>query len=98
VVTTVTSRDPDIEVAISFKSSAEAGIEHCNSQITTVVIGQFCAHLISAPTVPIDGYEGIDLFRIWPTGSGIGIHSVPIIPQDWVPWLHEAFTRENASR
>jgi hypothetical protein len=83
---------------LSKSAVAETGLEYCNAQVTTVVIGHLCANLVSTPTKMVDGYEGIDLFRIWPAGDDIQFQNVPIIGETVVPWLHEAFAREYASR
>jgi hypothetical protein len=42
----------------------------CNTQVTTMVMGKFLAHLVSSTELPIPGgYSDVRLTRIWPTGS-----------------------------
>jgi hypothetical protein len=76
--------------------TVKPSIEHCNSQVTTLVIGQLCAHLFSSTVWPnFGGYEGIQLCSIWPPSQfGIDTSAMPVITQTMVPWLHEAIGRE----
>src|SRR6478609_10019799 len=50
-----------------------------DTQTTTLVIGQLCAHAFSSRTMPdFQGYKGAaELFQIWPTGPAI---------EWWLPW------------
>jgi len=74
----------------------KVGAVHCNTQVTTMVIGKLCAHLFSSTVSPIIGYEGIRLARIWPlTGLGIDSRFIPGIDDKAVVWLHEALARES---
>ena len=42
----------------------------CNTQVTTMVMGNFLAHLASSTVAPIpEGYHGVNLTRIWPPAS-----------------------------
>jgi hypothetical protein len=71
------------------------GVEHCNTQVTSLVIGHLYAHLFSS-TVWRDfpGYEGIDLRQIWPLdGRNIVVSALPFIRDVDVPWLHETIAR-----
>lgn len=39
----------------------------CNTQVTTMVIGKLCMHVVSSSVMPVpDGYIGISLASIWP--------------------------------
>jgi hypothetical protein len=84
---------------IASSPDVPSGVEHCNSQVTTLVIGKLCAHLFSS-TVWRDfvGYEGVDLVRIWPPANvPIEVTNLPIIIEAEVPWLHEAVARETTN-
>jgi hypothetical protein len=72
------------------------GVEHCNSQVTTLVIGQLCAHMFSSTVWPdFSGYEGSVLAPIWPPRHPyIEVGDLPIITEADVSWLHEAIPRE----
>jgi hypothetical protein len=73
----------------------KVGPEYCNTQCTTLVMGKLCAHLYSSTQMPIEGYEGIRLTRIWPlTGWRIDTRFLPALSDDILPWLHEAVARE----
>jgi hypothetical protein len=74
------------------------GPEYCNAQISTLVIGKLCAHLVYAPELPLTKfeYEGIRLTRIWPanpyhidTGWMTGLSGRDVL------WLHETFARDS---
>jgi hypothetical protein len=83
--------------AIQIASSPDvpAGVEHCNTQVTTLVIGQLCAHLFSS-TVWRDfgGYDGAELASIWPLStSAIDMWLVEIMREVDIPWLHETAAR-----
>jgi hypothetical protein len=71
------------------------GVEHCNSQVTTLVIGQLCAHLFSSSVWPdFPGYRGAELASIWPPQPfDIDTSDLPIITEADVPWLHETIAR-----
>lgn len=74
----------------------KVGPEHCNTQVTTLVIGKLCAHLFSSTEIPFDGYEGARLARIWPmTGLALDTRFLPDITDDAVISLHEALARES---
>jgi hypothetical protein len=74
----------------------KVGPEHCNTQVTTMVMGTLCAHLFSSTETPILGYEGVRLTRIWPlSGLGINTRHLPALDDKQVLWLHEAFARES---
>lgn len=74
------------------------GIEHCNAQVTTLVIGHLCSHLFSCVEwANFRGYEGIELRQIWPlTQPNIQVALLPVIAEGRVQWLHEAIARESA--
>jgi hypothetical protein len=71
------------------------GVEHCNTQVTSLAIGRFYAHLFSS-TVWDDfsGYEGVNLVRLWPISQSVTeISFLPPIFETEVPWLHESVAR-----
>jgi hypothetical protein len=71
------------------------GIEHCNSQVTTLVIGQLYAHLFSSTIWSnFSGYRGADLTLIWPPQRfDVEAYNLPVITEADVPWLHETIAR-----
>jgi hypothetical protein len=75
------------------------GVEYCNTQVTTLVIGQLFAHLFSSTVWPsFPGYEGADLAPIWPPRQcDIELSDLPVITEAQVPWLHETIARELTS-
>jgi hypothetical protein len=72
-----------------------AGEEYCNTQVTSLVVGQFYAHLFSSTDwKDFSGYEGADLLQLWPlTHRTINAGSLPTIFEQEVPWLHETIAR-----
>jgi hypothetical protein len=75
----------------------KVGAEHCNVQVTTLVIGQLCAHTFFSSVIDFQGYAGIELYPLWPPASSFDMDTgdmVPIGDRDLV-WLHEAFARES---
>jgi hypothetical protein len=72
------------------------GPEHCNTQVTTLVVGKFCAHLFSSMAgYNFDHYEGIQLATIWsPRQLYIDTGILPVIDADTIPELHEAIARD----
>jgi hypothetical protein len=82
-----------MQIALSPK--VVAGPAHCNTQVTSLIIGQFFAHLFSS-TVWKDfpGYEGADLVQLWPlTSRVVAVQSLPTIFEQEIPWLHESIAR-----
>ena len=74
----------------------KVGAEHCNTQVTTLIIGKLCAHLFSSTEIPFEGYEGARLTRIWPlTGLALDTRFLPDISDAAVVSLHEALARES---
>jgi hypothetical protein len=71
------------------------GVEHCNTQVTTLVVGQFYAHLFSSTAwKDFPGYEGIDLVQLWPiTHRIIPVLVLPTIAEQEVVLLHETIPR-----
>lgn len=65
----------------------------CNTQVTTMVIGGLCIHLISSSVMPIPrGYEGVALARIWPPiPRDIDSGFFEILDDEEVVHLHESF-------
>lgn len=50
--------------------TSEIGDHKCNTQTTTLVIGQLTAHLFSSTAMPeFPGYQGIRLCKIWPPNN-----------------------------
>ena len=80
---------------IASSPSVTAGMEYCNTQVTSLVIGQFYAHLFSSTVWKnFPGYEGADLIQLWPlTRRVIAVQSLPIIFEQEVAWLHETIAR-----
>jgi hypothetical protein len=76
----------------------KVGPEHCNVQVTTLVLGQLCTHSFYSPIpVHFGGYDGVSLCQIWPPqpyllDSGL----VSTLDDQAVLWLHEAFARDTA--
>jgi hypothetical protein len=75
---------------------SEVGPEHCNTQVTTMVLGKLCTHVFSSTETPVLGYEGIRMTRIWPqSGFVIDTRFLPTWDDAAVLWLHEALARES---
>jgi hypothetical protein len=64
----------------------------CNTQVTTMVIGELCVHLISSSVMPVPrGYFGIELTPIWPpTNLYIDSRAIPFLNDAEVVYLHES--------
>lgn len=75
------------------------GVEYCNSQVTTLVIGQLCAHMFSSTVWRnFRGYHGLQCPAIWPPWSyDIEVSHLTVIAEADVPWLHEAIARDLGS-
>jgi len=76
-------------------SNDTIGTEYCNTQVTSLVVGQFYAHIFSS-TVWKDfpGYDGADLVQLWPlTHRIIPVQSLPAIFEQEVIPLHETIPR-----
>jgi len=71
-----------------------AGPGECNTQTTTLVLGQLCAHTFSSSVFPeFSGYKGT-LFKIWPiSGFDINTAALPPVGDDDVVSLSEALAR-----
>jgi hypothetical protein len=93
--------DPDSHwsryCAMQLESSPAAifGADHCNTQVTTLVIGKFCAHIFCSTALPdFQGYEGIRLSQIWPaTYPYVDSRLIPSVNDVAVLWLHESMAR-----
>jgi hypothetical protein len=72
------------------------GSYQCNTQVTTMVIGQLCAHLFSSTALPdFAGYEGVRLTQIWPPSNfDIQTRLLANLSDDAVVSLSEALVRE----
>ncbi len=85
-----------IGMQVGSTPAEKVGPEHCNMQVTTMVVGQLCAHLYSSTVSPLLGYEGIRLTRIWPlTGLSIDARFLPVLDDATVVALQEALARES---
>lgn len=71
------------------------GIERCNTQVTSLIVGQFYAHLFSSTVWKnFSGYQGADLVQLWPLSQrGINTQFFPVIFEQEIPWLHETIVR-----
>jgi hypothetical protein len=80
---------------IASSPNVATGEEYCNTQVTSLVVGQFYAHLFSSTAwKDFAGYEGADLIQLWPlTQRIIPVQSIPVIFEPEVPWLHETIAR-----
>jgi hypothetical protein len=76
---------------------AETGPDKCNTQTTTLVIGQLCAHVFSSTIIgeELPGYEGIQLCCIWPPSQFfIDWRYVPAFGEPELYSLAEALGRD----
>lgn len=67
-------------------------LHECNTQVTTMVLGKLCTHLVSSSVMPVPrGYHGVRLQRIWPP-SDLNLDSrlLPSLNEAEVVHLHEA--------
>jgi hypothetical protein len=57
-----------IPMHVDDNSVGRTGPEYVNTQTTTLVVGELCAHVFSSSVIAKDfpGYAGIDLCQIWP--------------------------------
>jgi hypothetical protein len=79
-------------------SSPDELVPHhvCDTQATTYVMGQLCAHVFGSTTIPtFEGYTGQGLCCLWPlTGWDIDCRFLPAIKDKGVLSLSEALARE----
>jgi hypothetical protein len=70
--------------------------EHCNMQVTTLVVGKLCAHIFSTTIeYDISHYQGLHMTQIWPpTRFDIDTGFLPAITAETLPWLHEAIASD----
>ena len=67
----------------------------CNTQVTTLVLRQLCAHIYSSSVMPFDGYGGIDLIQLWPISYPVIFwRDAPLIDDAHVVSLAESLARE----
>jgi hypothetical protein len=80
---------------IASSPNVPKGEEYCNTQVTSLVVGQFYAHLFSSTAwKDFPGYEGADLVQLWPLAHRvIPVQSLPTLFEQEVVWLHEAIPR-----
>lgn len=70
------------------------GPEHCNTQVTTLVAGQFCAHMLSSTVWPTYLRYRIPLMPIWPENPfPLDTARMPTIGEADAIWIHEAIAR-----
>jgi hypothetical protein len=74
------------------------GPGYCDTRISTLVMGQLCAHIFYSQDTELASkiaYDGIQLMQLWPASQfdlhTIGMHGLS--GRD-VLWLHEAYARE----
>jgi hypothetical protein len=66
------------------KPTSIYGPEHCNTHVTTLVVGQLYAHILFSTVWPdFPGYQGISLTQIWPAND-LHIRSdfLPVMPEE----------------
>ncbi len=82
---------------IDSSETSETGPDKVNTQTTTLVIGQLCAHLFSSRVIDDfrGGYQGIRLARVWPpTGLYIDTGRLPRYGDNALIALAEALSRD----
>jgi hypothetical protein len=63
------ARQVELQLSAS-PENEEIGAHKANTQVTTLVLGQLCAHVFSSTSIPdFSGYHGITLQTIWPARS-----------------------------
>jgi hypothetical protein len=74
----------------------KVGPDYCNTQVTTLVIGQLCAHVFySSAGETFPGYEGITLAQLWPpTMFDKDTAFLTSLSDEEVLLLHEAFAND----
>jgi hypothetical protein len=79
--------------------TAASGPEHCNTQVTTLVVGQLYAHVLFSTVWPnFEGYEGVGLTRIWPANElHISTEYLPAMSEQEGVALHETIARMGKS-
>lgn len=80
---------------ISSSPDVSIGAEYCNTQVTSLVVGQFYAHLFGSTTWSnFPGYQGIDLVELWPLKyRAIDVQNLPVILAEEVIPFHETIPR-----
>jgi len=80
----------------SLSEATLVGAHNCNTQVTTIIVGNFCAHLFSSTVWDnFRGYDGASLAQIWPPNPYIiDTEFVAFIDNSGLPWLHEAVARD----
>jgi hypothetical protein len=81
---------------IASSPTTETGPDKCNTQTTTMAVGQFGAHLFSSTEfLDFPGYAGIDLCKIWPPSNWIiDWHRVPSYNEIVLRTLAESLGRD----
>jgi hypothetical protein len=71
------------------------GPEHCNTHVTTLVVGQLYAHILFSTVWPdFPGYQGVSLTQIWPTHDlHIKTDFLPVMSEAGGMELHETISR-----
>jgi hypothetical protein len=75
------------------------GPEHCNTHVTTLVVGQLYAHILFSTVWPdFPGYQGVSLTQIWPTHDlHIKTEFLPVMSEAGGMELHETISRSGLS-
>jgi hypothetical protein len=81
---------------ISVEPTAAYGPEHCNTHVTTLIVGQLYVHALFSTVWPdFPGYHGAALAQVWPaTGWDINTQHLPPMSDDDGVVLHEAISRQ----
>jgi hypothetical protein len=84
---------------IASTPTAETGPDKCNTQTTTLAVGELCAHLFSSTEIlDFPGYQGIHLCKIWPPGDLlIDWRLVPAYEEPVLMSLAESLSRDTSA-
>jgi len=67
----------------------------CNTQVTTLVLRQLCAHVYSSTVLELPGYEGVALQQLWPpTDDSFLWELAPRLNDAGIIALSEALARD----
>jgi hypothetical protein len=81
---------------IASSPNVPRGLEHLNTQVTSLTIGHVYAHIFSSTAWRnFGGYKGIELTQLWPGRQfDIDTDSLTVLPETDIPWLHETIIRD----
>jgi hypothetical protein len=84
---------------IESEPTAKFGPEYCNTQVTTLFVGQLYAHILFSTVWPnFQGYEGVRLTQVWPANDlYIRTEFLPVMSEQDGVLLHEAISRAGKS-